>query len=130
MSENQTIAATPAGENTAGVIPAAYVYIVRCADHTLYTGWTDNPIRRLRAHNEKKGAKYTKPRTPVQLVYLERCVNKGEALRREAAIKKLTRAKKEALIRASFADVNALDAPLAALIPAVSPFTADKKETL
>ncbi len=76
----------------------AYVYILRCADGTLYTGWTDCLEKRVTAHNEKKGAKYTKPRTPVTLVYFERAENKSEALKREVQIKKLSHTQKEALI--------------------------------
>ena len=74
-----------------------YVYIVQCADGTLYTGWTTDVERRLQAHNEKKGAKYTKSRTPVKLFYCEECRSKSMALKREAEIKKLTRQQKLAL---------------------------------
>ena len=76
-----------------------YTYILQCSDGTYYTGWTTDLDRRLRAHNEKKGAKYTKNRTPVSLVYYETFGSKTEALRRECAIKRLTRSEKEALIR-------------------------------
>lgn len=77
-----------------------YTYIVKCADGTFYTGWTNCIEKRLEAHNNGKGAKYTKPRTPVELVYLEAFMTKRQAMSREAKIKKLTRKKKEALIRA------------------------------
>lgn len=77
-----------------------YVYILRCADDTLYTGYTDNPERRLRVHNAGKGAKYTRSRLPVELVYRETLEDKSAALRREREIKKLTRAQKLALIAA------------------------------
>ncbi|MBC8570340.1 GIY-YIG nuclease family protein [Zongyangia hominis] len=74
------------------------VYILRCADGTLYTGWTNDLHSRLAAHNAGKGAKYTKGRRPVELMYWETHLTKGDALRRECAIKRLTRAEKEALI--------------------------------
>lgn len=75
-----------------------YVYILRCADGTLYTGWTTDPERRLRTHNSGRGAKYTRARRPVELVYIEEYDDKVEAQRREYAIKQLTRAEKEKLI--------------------------------
>lgn len=83
-----------------------FVYILRCADGTYYTGWTTDPARRLKAHNAGTsggGAKYTAPecRRPVTLVHLEEFDNKGDALRRETAIKKLTRRGKERLISQS-----------------------------
>lgn len=71
-----------------------YVYILRCADDTLYTGWTTDLEKRIRAHNGKKGAKYTKSRTPVSLFYWEEFESKSDALKREAAIKKLPRSSK------------------------------------
>ena len=71
-----------------------YVYILRCADDTLYTGWTTDLKKRIQAHNQKKGAKYTKSRTPVSLFYWEEFETKSEALKREAAIKKLPRSSK------------------------------------
>ncbi len=74
-----------------------YVYIVRCADDTLYTGWTTDIEKRIKAHNEGRGAKYTKYRTPVELVYFEQLETKSQALKREAEIKKMTRAQKIAL---------------------------------
>ena len=70
------------------------VYILRCADGTLYTGWTNDIMRRLKAHNEGTGGKYTRVRRPVRLVYAEICADKSAALKREAAIKKLSRQKK------------------------------------
>jgi len=76
-----------------------YTYIVRCADGTLYTGWTNDIRKRLEAHNSGKGARYTKPRRPVELVHLEAYETKTEAMRREAAIKRLTREEKLTLIR-------------------------------
>lgn len=75
-----------------------YVYLLRCRDGTLYTGYTDNPERRLRVHNAGKGAKYTRSRLPVELVYQEQCPDKSAALRREREIKRMRRAEKLALI--------------------------------
>ncbi|BDF69934.1 hypothetical protein CE91St40_09150 [Oscillospiraceae bacterium] len=77
---------------------AYYVYILRCADGTLYTGITDDVERRVAAHNSGKGAKYTRGRGPVVPVYREQCPDKPSALRREAAVKRLRRAEKLALI--------------------------------
>ena len=71
-----------------------WVYILRCGDDTLYTGITDDVERRTAAHNSGKGAKYTRGRGPVEVVYREACADRSAALRREAAIKKLPRAKK------------------------------------
>lgn len=76
----------------------AYVYMLRCADGTLYTGWTSDLARRVKAHNSGHGAKYTRSRTPVELVYSEELADKTEALKREYAIKQLTREQKEQLI--------------------------------
>ena len=76
-----------------------YTYIVRCKDGTYYTGWTNQIRKRIRAHNSGKGAKYTKGRGPLKLVYLEISDTKEAAMKREAAIKKLTRREKEALIQ-------------------------------
>ena len=76
-----------------------YTYIVECADGTLYTGWTTNVQKRVKAHNEEKsGAKYTKAKRPVKLVYYEGYETKEEAMRREYAIKQLTRKQKLDLI--------------------------------
>ena len=72
-----------------------YTYILRCADGTYYCGWTNNLDRRLKAHNEGKGAKYTRSRRPVALVYYEAFSTKEEAMRREYEIKQLPRKKKE-----------------------------------
>ena len=68
-----------------------FVYLLRCGDGTLYTGYTDDVERRLAVHQSGKGAKYTRSRLPVTLVYREELPDKSAALRREAAIKKLTR---------------------------------------
>ena len=75
-----------------------YTYIVKCSDETLYTGWTNNLKKRLEAHNSGKGAKYTKNRRPVELVYFEEYDTKQEAMKTEYAIKQLSRQKKLALI--------------------------------
>lgn len=78
-----------------------YVYILLCADGTLYTGWTTDVKRRLEVHNAGKGAKYTRSRKPVTLVHLEVYQTKSEALKREAAIKKMTAAQKRILVHES-----------------------------
>jgi putative endonuclease len=71
-----------------------YVYMLECSDSTIYTGSTKDPSRRVAQHNDGKGAKYTRGRRPVSLVYLERAGSKEVALRRESAIKKLSRSAK------------------------------------
>ena len=76
-----------------------YVYILKCADGTLYTGWTNDLEKRLRAHNEGRGAKYTRGRLPAELVYYEAFEERSEAMGREWAIKQLTREQKLQLIR-------------------------------
>lgn len=75
-----------------------YVYIVKCSDDTLYTGYTTDLNRRMQEHNNNDGAKYTRGRTPVTLLYHEALDSRGEALKREAAIKKLSRENKLLLI--------------------------------
>lgn len=77
----------------------AYVYILRCADNTLYTGYTTEPLRRLAEHNQGMASKYTRGRRPVEMVYLEECGSRSEALKREYIIKTFTRKQKEALIK-------------------------------
>ena len=72
-----------------------YTYILRCKDNSLYTGWTNNLEKRIEAHNAGKGAKYTKARLPVELVYYEKFETKEEAMKREFAIKQLTKREKE-----------------------------------
>ena len=71
-----------------------YTYIVKCCDNTLYTGWTTDLDRRIEAHNSGKGAKYTRSRRPVELIYAERFDTKQEAMRREWEIKQLSREEK------------------------------------
>ncbi|MDD4681472.1 MAG: GIY-YIG nuclease family protein [Clostridia bacterium] len=78
-----------------------YVYIVQCSDGTLYTGWTTDITGRIKAHNNNTGAKYTKGRGPVHLLYSEHYKLKSDALKRENQIKKMTRAKKIVLINQS-----------------------------
>ncbi|MGI5963218.1 MAG: GIY-YIG nuclease family protein [Lawsonibacter sp.] len=75
-----------------------YVYILRCGDGTLYTGITTDVVHRLECHRKGQGAKYTRGRNPLEVVYVEEQNDKGAALHREWAIKKLTRAQKEQLI--------------------------------
>ena len=76
-----------------------HTYILRCADGSLYTGWTNDLTRRLAAHNAGTASKYTRPRRPVELVYHETFATREEAMAREWAIKQLSRAEKLALIR-------------------------------
>ena len=75
-----------------------YAYIVKCSDGTYYTGYTNDLEKRLLAHNAGKGAKYTRNRLPVEMVYFEEYEDKSEAMKREYAIKQLTREQKEKLI--------------------------------
>jgi putative endonuclease len=75
-----------------------FVYIVRCADGTLYTGYARDPTARVKAHNSGRGARYTSGRRPVRLMYVESFELVGDALRRERALKRRSRAQKEALI--------------------------------
>lgn len=76
-----------------------YTYILRCADGTLYCGWTNNLEKRLKAHNSGKGAKYTRCRLPTELVYYEKFETPSEAQKRECEIKSLSRAQKLELIK-------------------------------
>lgn len=75
-----------------------YTYIVQCGDGTLYTGWTNCLEKRIACHNAGKGAKYTRVRLPVELVYYEEFLTKQEAMSREAGIKKMSRKEKDRLI--------------------------------
>ena len=75
-----------------------FTYILRCSDDTFYTGWTDDIDKRLNAHNKGVGSRYTRVRLPVELVYKEEFTSKIEAMRRERAIKKISRAAKQLLI--------------------------------
>lgn len=76
-----------------------YTYILKCSDNTLYTGWTNDLEKRLKAHNAGKGAKYTKIRLPVEIVYYESFEDKIDAMKREYAIKQLRRKEKLKLIQ-------------------------------
>ena len=76
-----------------------YTYIVKCRDSSLYTGWTNDLSKRMKAHNAGRGAKYTKSRRPVKLCYWEAFDTKQEAMSREAQVKRLTRAQKLELIQ-------------------------------
>ena len=78
-----------------------YVYLLRCADGSLYCGWTTDPEKRLAAHNSGRGAKYTRSRLPVELVYTEAYENRHQALSREWQLKRLSRKEKLALINCS-----------------------------
>ena len=75
--------------------------MLRCADGSLYTGWTNDLARRLRAHELGRGAKYTRSRRPVTLVYAEECATKEAAMSREWHLKRLTKEEKEALVEGS-----------------------------
>lgn len=76
-----------------------YVYILRCIDNSLYTGWCKDLDKRVKLHNSGKGAKYTRSHRPCKLVYFEEISVKSEALKREIAIKKLSKQKKEDLVK-------------------------------
>lgn len=78
-----------------------YCYIVECADGTYYTGWTVNPEKRLAIHNQGKGARYTRTRCPVKLVYVEELPDRKTAMKREVAIKRMERERKKRLIKES-----------------------------
>lgn len=76
-----------------------YVYLVKCQDGTLYTGYTTNLKRRIKEHNSGRGARYTKGRAPVEIVYYQDCVSRSRALQEEYRIKQLSRTAKEKLIQ-------------------------------
>ena len=86
-----------------------FTYIVECSDHTLYTGWTNDLEKRIEAHNTGKGAKYTKTRRPVRLVYFETFATKEEAMSREYHIKRLTREEKRRLIESYEPSLNEVE---------------------
>ena len=73
-------------------------YLLECSDGTLYCGWTNDLEKRVKAHNSGRGAKYTKPRRPVRLVWYETFETKEEAMSREAKVKQLSRKQKEELV--------------------------------
>ncbi len=105
-SEAEAVSMNPGAPGNSGAAEKApaYTYIVRCADGTYYTGWTNHLTGRIAAHNEGRGAKYTRPRRPVELVYYEISDTKAEAMRREWQIKQLSRRGKEGLMAAGRAD--------------------------
>ena len=76
---------------------SAYVYLLRCSDGTIYTGWTLDVARRVKTHQQGRGARYTRTRRPVTLIYQERLPSRRAAMRREIAIKRWSRARKLAL---------------------------------
>ena len=76
-----------------------YAYLLKCSDGSLYAGWTNDPERRLKAHNNGTASKYTRSRRPVEMVYLEEFETKSEAMKREAALKMMTREQKLELIK-------------------------------
>lgn len=96
----ETTETTESLENPPREPKVAYVYMLECADGTLYTGWTFNPENRLKQHNAGRGAKYTRARRPVKMVYLEKVTNENLARQREYALKQLTREQKQKIIRA------------------------------
>jgi putative endonuclease len=76
----------------------AFVYLLRCADETLYCGWSTDPARRLEEHQAGTASRYTRSRRPLELVWTSECSSRSEAMRREAGIKRLSAAEKRALI--------------------------------
>ena len=80
---------------------SSYVYVLRCGDGSLYTDWTNDLKQRLAAHQSGKGAKYTRGRLPIEMVYFEEMPDKSAALKRENELKKLKKAEKELLIKTS-----------------------------
>jgi putative endonuclease len=76
-----------------------FCYIVECADGTYYTGWSSDPQRRVQQHNKGKGARYTRSRLPVQLVYVESLPDMTSAMQREIQIKQMSRSAKEKLVK-------------------------------
>jgi len=81
-----------------------YVYLLLCADHTLYCGWTTDLTARVQAHNNGRGAKYTRSRLPVELVYYEAYADRHDAMSREWHIKRMTREEKIGLIEGGLKD--------------------------
>jgi putative endonuclease len=95
-SQDATRLATRAPATLAGV--PAFVYLLRCADGSLYCGWSTDPDRRLAQHEAGTASRYTRSRRPVELVWTEELASRSEAMRREAEIKRLPAAEKQALI--------------------------------
>lgn len=98
-----------------------YTYILKCGDGSYYTGWTNDIEKRIRAHQSGHGAKYTRGRGPVTLVYLETHDTKQEAMRREAAIKRLSRAAKKELIHAGAEQTRRLEPEACRMADAAQP---------
>jgi len=88
----------PRAHDPTNLSPSHFIYIVRCADGTLYTGYARDPAAREKVHNEGLGARYTRGRLPVALVYSEAHRSRSDALKREHDVKGWPRARKEALI--------------------------------
>jgi len=80
---------------------AFYCYMVRCANDAFYTGWSTDPLRRVKEHNAGRGARYTKMHSPVELVYVEEVADHSEALKREAQIKTYPHERKANLIKST-----------------------------
>jgi formiminotetrahydrofolate cyclodeaminase/predicted GIY-YIG superfamily endonuclease len=102
----------------AGSVPAAaaYVYLVRCADGSYYTGWTTDLARRVATHNRGAGARYTRSRRPVTLAYYEALPDAGAARRREARLRRLSHAAKHALAQAHLFATQQEECPMAQLV--------------
>lgn len=83
-----------------------YTYILECKDGSYYTGWTNNLEKRVETHQQGKGGHYTHAKRPVKLVYYEEFETKSEAMKRECAIKKLTRKEKEFLVNSSSQSIH------------------------
>lgn len=97
-TENPAMKKTSVSDSAAVQKETNYTYVLRCGDGSLYAGWTNDLEKRLAAHQNGKGAKYTKSHGPVELVYSETFATKEEAMRREWEIKHMTKAEKEALV--------------------------------
>jgi putative endonuclease len=91
----------PDGQRIIRRVADYYCYMIECADESLYTGWTTDPVERFRRHETGQGASYTRSRRPLRLVYVEKLPDRPTAMRRERAIKSLPRARKLALIQAA-----------------------------
>lgn len=87
--------------DSSGATDGYFVYVLECSDGTYYTGYTTNVDRRVEQHNEGTAAKYTRGRRPVEVVHVESCEDRSDALQREHAIKQLRRAGKEQLVNSS-----------------------------
>ncbi len=97
MPASRHLSTKPATPEARTSPPRWFVYLLRCADGSLYCGITTDPERRLREHNSGRGARYTRGRRPVTLIYREHLSSRAEAARREAAVKRLRRSAKLAL---------------------------------